>query len=64
MRSVVRAVLTVIVLLTLGAGMIVFASSNWTIALVPIGIVALVCINLEPLVELVIFISRDERDGR
>jgi len=38
-------------------------SSNWTIALVPIGIIALVCINLEPLVEFVIHISRDERGG-
>ncbi len=62
MRGVVRAVLTVVVLSILSAGMTIF-SSNWTIALVPIGIIALVCINLEPLVEFVIHISRDERGG-
>jgi len=62
MRGVVRAVLTVVVLSILSAGMTIF-SSNWTTALVPIGIIALVCINLEPLVEFVIHISRDERGG-
>ena len=62
MRGLVRIVSTVIVMIVLAAGMTVFAASNWTIAALPIGIVALVCINLNPLVELAIHLSRDRED--
>ena len=59
MYGKLRAVLTVVILLTVCVGTTMWAS-NWAIALVPFGIVVIVYLNLEPLAELAIWISRGE----
>ena len=51
MENYVNAALSVVVLLLMAAGLALI-STDWVVALVPIGIVAIVYLNLDPLIAL------------